>query len=647
MIPKKIHYCWFGGAEKSPLIKRCINTWRKVMPDYEIKEWNEKNFDIDSVPFVKEAYQARKWAFVADYVRLHAMHEEGGIYMDTDVKVMRKFDTFLKYSFFTCQESHPDIMPEGAVTEDGQRNPEFQYVKGIGLCSAVMGAEKGNIFLQNCLEKYNSMHFEKEHQEDFVIVNIIAVQLEKFGYRYILDRTQILPGNIAIFKPNVFAGLSTLTHDSYAIHLYNGSWVESSKSLKHWLRNQFPGLYTFFQNSYYKVQPPKRQTIVTDKGLQHGMKVLQIACYAQPFMGNFIRSLTALEQQLQTKGVETVYAFWGKAAHQPWYQEFSKQHHVYLTGDNYEHSEKEILHILEQEHPDIIHTHFDGFDISAQKACNKYKKKYGKEIHQIWHLHNVKGLSQKGWHKQYWQIKFFVHYNLFGRKANIISVNTQMLKFSNYYRNLLHQTDKKKSTVILNCLDLSRIESPSLPLKRHEPFTFLSIGSRNIQKRFDTLLSAGEMLQKEGYAIRILITKGTDAKEVIDEYFHNQVPQWVQLVPEDDNINHLFSKVDCLVSTSIHETFSYTICEATVYGIPVIQSDIEGTAWNKDNPSTYLFETLNAMQLSQQMINVMQEKTEVLSRNCEMTRNTNRKNFPISKWCENVIDFYNSIVDHS
>lgn len=261
MIPKIIHYCWFGGAEKSPLIKKCIGTWKKIMPDYEIKEWNESCFDIESVPFVCEAKAARKWAFMADYVRLYAMYHEGGIYMDTDVKVMKRFDDFLYNSFFTCQESHPDIFIPESVLESGHRNPAFDQVLGIGLCSAVMGSEKGCPYLKDCLDYYNSIHFEAEKQTDYIIVNLIAKVLENYGYRYVLNEEQHLRGNIAIYKPYVFAGQLTLNENSYAQHLYNGSWVESNQTLKHKIRNQYPFLYTVLQQSIYSIKDRLKKKI--------------------------------------------------------------------------------------------------------------------------------------------------------------------------------------------------------------------------------------------------------------------------------------------------------------------------------------------------------------------------------------------------
>lgn len=99
-IPRKIHYVWLGNDSLPASVKDCINSWKKCMPDYSIKCWNEDNFDVDSVPWVKEAIQKKKWAFASDYIRLYALYTEGGIYMDTDVKVFRSLSKFLFWDFF-------------------------------------------------------------------------------------------------------------------------------------------------------------------------------------------------------------------------------------------------------------------------------------------------------------------------------------------------------------------------------------------------------------------------------------------------------------------------------------------------------------------------------------------------------------------
>ena len=100
MIPKTIHYCWFGHSEKPELFVKCLNSWKKYCPDYEIKEWNEDNFDIHCSDYVQEAYEAGKWAFVTDYARLWIIYHHGGIYLDTDVEVIKPYDDLLSNKAF-------------------------------------------------------------------------------------------------------------------------------------------------------------------------------------------------------------------------------------------------------------------------------------------------------------------------------------------------------------------------------------------------------------------------------------------------------------------------------------------------------------------------------------------------------------------
>ena len=139
MIPKIIHYCWFGGKEKPQGVIDCIKSWKIYLPDYVIIEWNEDNFDIESsIPYVKEAYENKRWAFVSDYVRLKALYENGGIYFDTDIEVFRSFDNLLESRGFVCFESN-------------------DY-----LCTAVIAFEKGNNVLKEYLDTYEKRVYVKE-----------------------------------------------------------------------------------------------------------------------------------------------------------------------------------------------------------------------------------------------------------------------------------------------------------------------------------------------------------------------------------------------------------------------------------------------------------------------------------------------------
>lgn len=137
MIPKKIHYIWFGGKELPPLALKCIKSWEKYCRGYEIIRWDESNFDISSCPnYVKEAYENKKWAFVTDYVRLKIVYDNGGIYFDTDVEVVKNIDKFLKHEAFFGFEDD-----KGVAT-------------GLGF-----GAEKGNSVVKAIMDDYEDIHF--------------------------------------------------------------------------------------------------------------------------------------------------------------------------------------------------------------------------------------------------------------------------------------------------------------------------------------------------------------------------------------------------------------------------------------------------------------------------------------------------------
>ena len=151
MIPKIIHYCWFGRGQMPALAIKCIESWKKFLPDYEIKEWNEDNFDLDMYPYVREAYDNRKFAFVTDVVRLHALYTEGGVYMDTDVEVLKSLDPFLHHTSFSGFEDDVHI-PTG-----------------------IMASVKGGKWAKENLAYYDNHHFIKEDGSMDLTTNVITL----------------------------------------------------------------------------------------------------------------------------------------------------------------------------------------------------------------------------------------------------------------------------------------------------------------------------------------------------------------------------------------------------------------------------------------------------------------------------------------
>lgn len=212
MIPKIIHYCWFGGNPLPPLAVKCINSWREYLPEYEIREWNEDNFDLTAFPFALEALENRKFAFISDVCRLHALKEYGGIYMDTDVEVLRSLDKFLHHSAFSGFEND-DFVPTG-----------------------IMASEKGGQWVTELLAYYDGRSFiRQDGQLDTLSNTFIITQMMK-DKGFIMNNTfQEIESYVTFYANDVFCpksyktGRIELTDDSYCIHHFAKSWIPTKK----------------------------------------------------------------------------------------------------------------------------------------------------------------------------------------------------------------------------------------------------------------------------------------------------------------------------------------------------------------------------------------------------------------------------------
>lgn len=220
MIPKIIHYCWFGNNELPEDIQFFIKTWKKYCPDYEIKEWNENNFDVNQNLYCKEAYEAKKWAFVSDYVRLKVLYDYGGIYMDTDVEVCKSFDDLLEYNAWSGFESDSKI-PTGT-----------------------MAASKNNTWIKYLLTYYDNKSFRKENNKYDLTTNVETItRMTKEKYNIKLNNTfQVFGDNNLIFPFDYFCAKDLMdgkikrTNNTYTIHHFKGSWVSYSGKIRHLIK---------------------------------------------------------------------------------------------------------------------------------------------------------------------------------------------------------------------------------------------------------------------------------------------------------------------------------------------------------------------------------------------------------------------------
>lgn len=233
MIPKKIHYCWFGGKPLSDEMEKFISTWHKYCPDYEFIKWDENNFDIcQSIPFVKEAYEHKKYAFVSDYVRLCALYNKGGIYIDTDVELVKPLEPFLNDRFFTSIEYIEDNVRIFNTTDklnsDGTKKDANEVITGIGIMSAFFGAEPKHPYIKDCMDFYKEKHFiqpDGSFYDKIILTVVLALCAEKYGFRYINTEQKVNEG-IHFYPRDYFAHLNLKSENSVALHMAYNSWRE-------------------------------------------------------------------------------------------------------------------------------------------------------------------------------------------------------------------------------------------------------------------------------------------------------------------------------------------------------------------------------------------------------------------------------------
>lgn len=216
MIPKTIHYCWFGGNSKPKLAKKCIRSWKKFCRGYQIIEWNEGNYDLSAAPlYVRQAYEAKKWAFVTDYVRLQVVYEHGGVYFDTDVELRRPLDDLLLHRAY------------------------FGFEDGVYINTGLgFGAEKGMPILRELMDDYRNIPFVlPDGSPDLKACPVRNTEI--FLRRGLKqdDSRQLLDGDILILPSNMLCPLDyhlrpkAGSENAYSVHWFSASWYSREEQL--------------------------------------------------------------------------------------------------------------------------------------------------------------------------------------------------------------------------------------------------------------------------------------------------------------------------------------------------------------------------------------------------------------------------------
>lgn len=243
MIPKIIHYCWLSGDPIPENLQKCMNSWKKFLPDYEFILWDRNRFDINSTLWTKQAFEAKKYAFAADYIRLYAVYNYGGIYMDMDVEVLKTFDDLLNGPYIFGKESE----------------------KGIE--AGIFGAEKHTSILKDCLNYYENRSFIlKDGTYDIRPLPSIMYEVLSHNNQIKERRKQNInsvPNQIFVFSPDFLTAKSYktgeihVTKNTYTIHHFAGSWISRTDKIKkaiYTFISEHPRLLSIYKKTYKKIK---------------------------------------------------------------------------------------------------------------------------------------------------------------------------------------------------------------------------------------------------------------------------------------------------------------------------------------------------------------------------------------------------------
>lgn len=225
MIPKVIHYCWFGNNPQPKIVKKCIASWHEKCPDYEIKLWTENNFDLSINDYAKEAYDAKKYAFTSDFMRMYVLYNYGGIYLDTDFEVIKSFDDLLDDKGFTCFE-----------------NDDY-----VG--SWIFASEPNNPYFKEFLDYYENRHFVNQNGSYDLTANPTPItnilldhglykenREQKLDYLTIYPSDYFCPYDVKIDKLNV-------TENSYGIHWFSRTWMDRKTLIRSKITQKFHKIF--------------------------------------------------------------------------------------------------------------------------------------------------------------------------------------------------------------------------------------------------------------------------------------------------------------------------------------------------------------------------------------------------------------------
>lgn len=379
-------------------------------------------------------------------------------------------------------------------------------------------------------------------------------------------------------------------------------------------------------------------------------KIVFLLGLCSPYGGNIIPSLVCLAELLRQNFQAKVFWVFPKQNKKDWLVNLEKEYPVYYTSCKRFDKKKEIISMFSKIQPDIAYSHFSTYNIAVVQAVGSLSL----STKVVWHIHSLYPLNTPGE-----KISFFVkirrilsyirYYRFYGKNVYLIAVSAEAAYYAEWFKKHwlgiptnctneeLNVMSFSNCKVLLNGIDTSRLNL-ELKKRNNDVFTFLSFGGIERIKKIELLVRAAVLLRQRILTpFKLLITEGIGTREMLLKTC-GEIPEWIELVKQTDNVSELYSRSSCYVSTSLRETMSTSIAEATFFDLPVIQSDILGTYWNAQNPSVLLFRSGDIEDLTdkiEKIINLSNDKN--WQSNIVETRQKNMTLLSLSHWREEVL----------
>lgn len=528
IIPKTIHYIWLGGNSLPPIAEKCIESWKKFCPDYEIKRWDESNLNIDITNYSRTAYDMRKFAFASDVLRFDILNREGGIYLDIDVEIIKNLDKFLENELFCGFESEDYVNP------------------GI-----ILGAKPGHRIIKETLESYKTREFIYDPSNQVTVCNILTEELVKCGmdpHNSYQEHNDFTVYPMEYFCPkSLVDGKIRLTENSHGIHHFAATWVKTSVKIK----SKIMQIIKRILGEKLVAKLKSKRTGVNTRKDGDKKRILHLLA------SNKFSGAENVACQIITNGLGQDYEFAYSSLDGEIAETLSDKGINYIPLKKF--SKKELKKVINKFNPDVIHAHDLKAIVTALLATRKIKV--------VAHIHR----NHPGMRKLSARSLIF---NYFSKRKNLkhifwVSDNA----FDDY---VFSKKISYKSSVLYNIIDSKKYYELAGQAQEKEAFDVVFLGRLTNEKNPTRLVDIISLVQKNLPEIKVAIIGDGDLYNACEQKINElNLNNNIKMFGFMKNAYGILKNSKIFIITSITEGNPMALLEAQCFGLPIVSSELE------------------------------------------------------------------------